>query len=106
MIRMGEVPQAVHVELPQFPSIVDLVSMSQDEGSANHHDMDKSSDIIMNYSDDNDDDPVQQKQIQSILSGLYQVESTLSQQPSSSSIGGTPTSGGVRRSSMKHSQQK
>ena len=100
------VPQAVHVELPQFPSIVDLVSMSQDEGSANHHDMDKSSDIIMNYSDDNDDDPVQQKQIQSILSGLYQVESTLSQQPSSSSIGGTPTSGGIRRSSMKHSQQK
>jgi hypothetical protein len=98
-----EVPQSVNVELPHFPSIVDLVSTSQDDGHDNNNDTDKSSDIAMNYSDDNEDDTIQQQQIQSILSGLYQVESTLSQQQSSSA-GGTPTS--IRhRNSLKHTKK-
>ena len=100
----GEIPQTVNVELPQFASIVDLVSMSQDEGSENNNTVDKSSDINMNYSDDNDD-PIHQQQIQSIVSGLYQAESTLSQQQSGS-FGGTPTSINIRRTTGTYKGSK
>ena len=86
----------------QFPSIGDLESMSQEDED---NKLDKSSDIVMNYSDDNDDDPIQQQQIQSILSGLYQVESTVSQQQSSS-FGGTPTSSSIRRTTSTKNSKK
>jgi hypothetical protein len=91
-----EIPKSIQVNEQQYPNIVDLVSMShsyeEDNGT-------NESDIVMNYSDDDGKttSTIQQQQIDSIISGLYQAESFISH--SSGGGGTTPTS-------LRHHQRR